>query len=195
MSIADKFRLLCPKAVTREIGDQTFKFYQCSPKTLARTARLVAHLAGSVSLLFADQAADSGHTVQDFKDPDGTNGQITQINAVTPDLVEARAERRRSAIESVVEGLLHDEHRLQLLGLIVNSMRDDFDRRDRQEQEQGVQLLDDMDIGPFCQFFVGMMQANASVFGDLGKQVVDRVQQTVGAAVDGAQPEPKETDG
>lgn len=202
MSILEKFRLLCPATVQETIGENSFTFYQCSPKMLATTAHLVAHLAGGVSILFADKNGDSGTTIQDFRDPEtGEEGQTTLINAIDPQLANDRAERRSQAIKSLVTGLLQDDHRKALLGMITNSLRDDFDRKDKKAIAEGIDMLDEMDMGPFLKFFMGMMKANAAVFGELGKTVVDRMQQATKAAVGGdeddeiSQSEVQETDG
>ena len=191
MSFADRIRLLIPVTVEETVGDATFKFYQCSPKTLAATATLVAKLAGSISMLFADKAGDSGHTVQDFSDPEsGEFGQTTVINATPEPLVAQRAARRKQAIEDIISSLLVDEHREALIRLVINSLRDDFPRNQPVSVDD-LATFDDMDMGPFSQFFVGMMRANAKVFGDLGKQLLERVQGTVvGAPSDEAEEAP-----
>ena len=184
MSILDKFRLLCPATVEETIGENSFTFYQCSPRMLATTAHLVAHLAGGVSVLFSDKNGDTGTTIQDYRDPEtGEEGQTTMINAIDPQLANDRAERRSQAIKSLVTGLLQDDHRKALLGMIANSLRDDFPRKDKSAIAEGIDMLDEMDLGHFLQFFMGMMKANAGVFGELGKTVVDRMQKATAAAV------------
>lgn len=190
MSILDKFRLLCPATVEETIDDNPFTFYQCSPRMLATTAHLVAHLAGGVSVLFTDKGSDTGTTIQDFRDPEtGEEGQTTLINALDPQLANDRAERRSQAIKSLVTGMLQDDHRKALLGMITNSLRDDFDRKDKKAIAEGIDMLDEMDMGYFLKFFMGMMRANAAVFGELGKTVVDRLHQATKAAVGGDEEE------
>lgn len=194
MNFRDKIRLLIPAVVEETIGDSTFKFYQCSPKALANSAQLVARLAGAASVMFADQNEDVGHTIQDWEDPDsGEKGSTTVINPASEALVAQRAKRKRSAIEEIVEGLLGDEGRKGIIMLVVNSLRDEIDRRNSDAVEDAIQRFDEMDLGHFMDFFVGMMKANAKVFGDLGKKVLARVQEVQGdASDDEAKPEAEE---
>ena len=191
MTFADKIRLMIPSVVNETIDGQDFSFYQCSPFTLSNSAQLVARLAGNVSVLLADRDADVGHTIQDFQDPaTGETGQTTVINPASEGLISARTDRRRSAIEDLVMSVLESENRHMLIGLIVSSLKKEFNRNVEAEQADGIKQFDDMDLGPFVKFFLGMMKANAKVFGDLGKQLTDRVQEAMkGDAAEPAEPE------
>lgn len=179
MKFVDKIRLFIPKVVIEDIEGQPFRFHQCSPHILAQSAQLVAQLAGCVSQLLIDKDSDVGHTIQEFED-----GQTMVVNAISEGLADQRAHRRREAIETLVTGFLKDEHRSMLLGLIVGSLRQEFDRKNEAEVKQGIEEFDNMDIGPFVQFFMGMMKANGTVFGDLGKRLVDQVQEQMGGVVE-----------
>jgi hypothetical protein len=184
MSFLDKIRLLVPVKHSQRIGDSTFAFYQCSPRRLAATANLVATLAGSVAVLMADTSGEAGHVIQDFEDPEtGEKGTTTQMNPVSVEMAAHRVKRQQDAIQALVKSAMVDDNRRALIELIVDSLRDEFPRGNGAPSEV-IEEFDNMDLGNFSQFFIGMMKANATVFGDLGKVVVDRVMAVAPVAAD-----------
>jgi hypothetical protein len=105
------------------------------------------------------------------------------MNPVSVEMAAHRVKRQQDAIQALVKSAMVDDNRRALIELIVDSLRDEFPRGNGAPSEV-IEEFDNMDLGNFSQFFIGMMKANATVFGDLGKAVVDRVMAVAPVAAD-----------
>lgn len=178
MAIPERFRLLSPASVTREINGEDFTFYTVSLRVAAKMAPLLSRLAGHFStLLSGDPKQDQGRIEEDFATPEGEVISKTTVQPINPELATMRAEKREQAIRGAVDALLDPQNRRALGELLMDSLRDDFPRGAKNRDAGEIQeFVDGMDIPVFIEFLKGLAAANAKVFGDLGNGIGRAVQ-------------------
>lgn len=191
MSFADKFAALAPFSVEREIGGQSFKFYQCSLRAGARMAGVISKIAGHVSVLLVGDKQDCGQTIEDFTD-DGVTVNKTTIDPINPDLAKLRVEQRAGALSGAISELVSKNNRQAMAELLMDSLRDEFPRKGRTSEDSD--MFDDMDIPFYVEFIKGLFAANQKLLGGLGKEL-GRAAQEKADEVLGQLRVVKETDG
>lgn len=184
MSIPDRFRLLSPVSASKTIEGVDYVFYTCSVGLLASLAPTLAKLVSQFMTLLAKDEDDRGYTEENYSSGEGQTREFinkTTYEPVSAERAKLRAEQREAAIEKALSEVLHDKNRTAVARLIMNSLRDDFDRKVKLNDQQARDFADEMDAPVFVQFVMGMATANARVFGDLGKALGRAVQkQAVG---------------
>lgn len=196
-AISEMFQLLSPLTVEREINGRMVTFYTCSVKTCARLKGFLSSMAGHISVLISGNAASGQATVtEDWQDTDGAMVQKTTTQAINPDLDELRSTRRQRAIQGAVDALMDDSTRAALGELLMDSLKDNFPRGSKRPVEECRGFVDEMDPPTLMQFIGGLAEANAKVFGDLGKGLGQAVQakaeELLGKAAPKDQPSPEE---
>lgn len=181
MSFATKFRLLSPLSVVREIHDRKVTFYTCSVRTCARLAGLISEVTGHITaLLGSNSDRDQGTTEEVFQPADGEIMTKTVRSPINPDLAALRGKQRKVAVEGAIKALLSDKNRAAVGELLMDSLKDDFPRGEKRPVEECLGFIDEMDVPTFVEFFKGLAEANAKVFGDLGKELGRAVQDKAG---------------
>jgi len=184
MSIAEKFRLLSPLSVDREIQGVKVTFYTCSVGTCARLSGLLAEMAGHfTALLGSSSSRDQGSTEEVYAPPEGEKGEIftkTIVQPINPDLAILRAKQREKSVQGAVTSLFSDKNRAAIGELFMDSLKDDFPRGKKRPVDECLAFVDEMDLPIFIEFFRGLAEANAKVFGDLGKELGRAVQDKAG---------------
>jgi len=169
MALPDKFRVLSPLYHDQEIGDNSFRFYTNSVKAAAKTSQLLEELAAHVSVLLGKTSQDQGHIVEDFKDPEtGASVEKTSVPPINPDLARLRSEERQKAVRGAIKALLNAKHRMTIAELLMDSLRDDWDRAKPHPSQEIQEFLDGMDMPTLVSFIKGWATANAKLFGELG---------------------------
>ncbi len=184
MSIAEKFRLLSPLSVDREIHGQTVTFYTCSVRTCARLSGLLSQLAGHLTtLLGSSSGRDQGTTEEVYAPPEGETGEImtkTVVEPINPDLAAFRTKQREGAVTGAIEALFADKNRAAIGELLMDSLKDEFPRGKKRPADECLAFIDEMDLPTLIDFLRGLAEANAKVFGDLGKGLGRAVQDKAG---------------
>lgn len=173
MSLPDKFRLLSPYYVEREITGQTYRFYPNSVRVAARLSDLISELIGNFSVLMHNTDRDAGSKHEEIKDPSGGTISTTQIDAVSPEVLQLRVAQREKASRAALSALLNPKYRLLVGELLMDSMRDDFTRGAAASADDAQDLVDSMEVPVLMEFIKGLVAANSKVFGDLGKDLRD----------------------
>ena len=168
-AIAEMFQLLSPANVEREIHGKTVTFYQCSMRTCARMSGFLAKMAGHLSALMSPSGRDQGKTEEDYQTTDGEIIQKTMTEPINPDLARLRTKQRQAAVEGAITELMSDANRTVIGALLMDSLKDNFPRGKKQPPEACLEFVDSMDVATFIMFLRGLAEANAKVFGDLGK--------------------------
>ena len=188
MSIAEKLRLLSPLSVDREIHGMQVTFYTCSVRTCARLSSLLSQLAGHfTTLLGSSSARDQGSTEEVYAPPEGEKGEImtkTVVQPINPDLAALRTKQRENAVKGAIAALFDEKNRAAIGELLMDSMKDDFPRGKKRPADECQEFIDSMDVATLPLFLSGLAEANAKVFGDLGKglgrAVQDKAQELLG---------------
>lgn len=203
MSITEKFRLLSPFSVDREIHGQKVTFYTCSVRTCAKLSGLLSQLASNFTTLLAGGAVDQGSTEEVYHQPDGELMTKKVIEPINPDLATMRGKQREKAVHGAIQALFDPKNRAAIGELLMDSLKDEFPRGQKRPVDECQEFVDQMDLPTFIEFLRGLAAANAKVFGDLGKElgraVQDKAKELLGTgAEDPDEEEPNEeqpTDG
>lgn len=187
MALPDKYRLLSPHFVEREINGETFKFFPVSLGASAPMADMISELSRHFSVIFSDTNRDQGSTHEEMEDPDGATMKKTTVQPINPDLAMIRIDKRSAAVQKAIETLVNPKYRLALGELLMNSLREDFPREDRKSRKSAEtqDWIDSLELPTFIEFLKGLAEANAEVFGAMGKSLKDALGGQVTAALEG----------
>ena len=188
MQILNKLGALRKKSTVREIGGQSFSFYPVRVGRIitGEMRAIVTPVSSAFSVLMAAKAQD--YEVLEEVLPDGTVARAQK--PVSPEMAAYRADKREKTVADATKVLFADDTRLLIGRLLMDSLRDDCPSDPSDAQIKQFIDADTMDIHTFSEFIRGMMAANTSVFGDLGKMVRDRFEQLMTQPVVPAAEEP-----
>jgi hypothetical protein len=164
---------------------------------------LLAELAGHFTTLLASNSGrDQGSTEEVYAPPEGEKGEImtkTVVQPINPDLATLRTNQRERSVQGAIKSLFSDANRAALGELIMDSLKDDFPRGKKRPAEECLEFVDSMDLPTFVEFLKGLAEANAKVFGDLGKElgraVQDKAGELLGTTLEANESEEQTTDG
>jgi len=162
---------LTPNYVEHVVGSDVKRFYPISVKAMFRLRQIGKLLARSLSVLFqptdrqgntiSAHPEDCSTTSEVYKDPDGTKVEKTSVGAVSLDVARLRSEERARAFEELVDALSDEKNLYVVVGIMADSLRDEFERPvgDGRIKE----VVDTIDLEVLSQYLVGVMKANAKV--------------------------------
>lgn len=175
MSWKDKWTFLKPKGVEHEVEGGKMMFYPVSMSSLFTLRAIANPVARAFASLFQNEDNDVGMT--DRTTGDGQlNGAFTTEKIIEPvsiDLAKFRLQQKQIAWEDAVQVLFDPENSRVVMRLIMDSLRDEFDRSANEEQknETAKELLNEMDGGHFRELLIGLFKGNKKVFGPLADMV------------------------
>jgi len=179
MSWKEKWTFIKPKGVDHEVdgpdGPQTLKFYPVSMSSLFTLKAIANPIARAFASLFQSEDNDVG--IVDRTSGDGQmNGQFTTEKIVKPvamDMAKFRLQQKQQAMEEAVQVLFDPDNARTIMRLIMDSLRDEFERSMSEEQKNEVaeELLSTLDGVHFRQLLTGLFKGNKKVFGPLADMV------------------------
>jgi hypothetical protein len=110
-----------------------------------------------------------------------------------------RVVQRKKSVEGAISALTNEKNMAAMGALMMNSLKDNYDRRKNYTAEQCKAFVEEMDFPTFIEVLKGVAAANAKVFGDLGKglgrAVQEKAEELLGKENVVASPEDQPTDG
>jgi len=195
MSWRDKFTFQGKRCHTVEFGGREWRFYPNHMEYLEELKEVSEPLALAMSTLFVDKRMDLSSASE--KQEDANDGSVytkESFEGLTPETASFRDTQRTNAIKECLSGITNMRTRLLMGKLLMDSLRDDFTRTEVNSQAE-VQAFMHGDDGPegfggltlptMVAFVKGWLGANAEVFGDAGKQLVDKVKTQLSAVTTG----------
>lgn len=179
MSWKEKWTFLKPKGVEHEVegpeGPEKLMFYPISMSSLF-TLRVIANpVARAFAALFQNEDNDVGITDRTKGDGKLKGEFVTEkiIEPVTLELAKFRLQQKQIAMEEAVQVLFDPENSRVIMRLIMDSLRDNFDRKMNEDQKNAVaeELFDTIDGGHFRELLTGLFKGNKKVFGPLADMV------------------------
>lgn len=172
---------LKPKAVEMTIqtenGEEQKKFYPLSINAYLKLKTLAKPITLGLTQLFATDEKDNEKLIKDFNNiKEGLTSSETHIHAAPLETLKFRASERERAIGALVESLFEDSNINAIVGLIVDSMRDDF---------RGMKLEDvraQLTIPTMVEMLKGVVAANKNAFGPLALKLTEAIQKLSAAA-------------
>lgn len=182
MSFEKKFGLFEKKSITKTIRGVDFEFYPVCVKNVAtgKLADLMIPLTAAITTLVQPNRNDMKQT-QDVS-PDGS--VITQAEAISREMAMYRDTEKAKAIKEAWGMLLNDETRLLVGAMLMDSLRDDCPRNPSGEQVSLFIDNENMDLPTVVEFIKGFLEANASIFGETGKELAGMVKAKVKEATE-----------
>lgn len=162
---------LCPKYVEGEVNEQTHNYYSLSSTRALKIKSLALPVAEAVTVLMSSGEADHGKTIKDYVGPNKqVIGVETIFNPETPAIIEARSKTRAAAVARLLEACLDERNALMLCELMMDSRREDFDRKEFEAKHVRA-VFDSSDIVTLLAHLKHVAKANLAVFGPLAEKL------------------------
>lgn len=173
-----------PCYVEEEVAGKKEKFWPVSVGMAFKLRRLGGSLAKALSVLFGatDRKQDQNKVIRQFASShvDEKGKAIFDFEditeAITPAMAELRLTQRQQALEGVIEALTSEENMAVVGDIIKDSMRERF-KKDDPTVPPGQEVFSMIPLPFFPSVLTGLAKANKGVFGPLGEQMGDLVQQ------------------
>jgi hypothetical protein len=174
MSWKDKWNFIKPKSISHKIDEDELQFYPVSVTCMFTLKEIAAPIARALAALFQSEENDVGatdETVSSNSQKDFTNRKI--VEPVSMELARFRLDQKQRAIQDGIETLFSPSNAIIVARIIMDSLRDDFDRKKSEEQKdaEAQDLLDTIDGAMFQQLLTGLYEGNKKVFGPLASMV------------------------
>lgn len=169
----DKLTFLESDSVEHEVNGTMISFHAVSLGTLFEIKVIGEPLAKALAVLFDDKGRDYGTVSRNFYQPN--SGQADQrmdneliVEPRTPEMAALRAKQREESIGGLIEALLNDKSKAVLGKLIVESMKDYFDKG---QVPPGVEFMNQIPATSIVDFLTGVAKANKGVLGPLAESL------------------------
>lgn len=161
-------QFLKPKFIVREVNEKKLHFYSPPVLTILKLSDFATPLSHALIAVFQDVETDQGRVTQDYQTPDGEQGSKTAFEPLTVDLARYRDGSRRDAITKLIGSLTSTEARLMLGEVIMESLREEFERpKGGFTDEQVTEFIQDPDLdgATAVDLLSGVMEASKGIFG------------------------------
>lgn len=151
------------QAEESKVGTKDVKFYPLSVPMVFRLKVVAKPLLAALSDLMTTSDRLVGVTHRDVRD--GPNSALVESiqTAMTPEAARYTEDRRRQAIEELVEGLLDEKNKLTFAELIFDSVRE-FQEDGPPTLEEKQSFIDGLKLPQAIEFMVGIIKTNKKVF-------------------------------
>jgi len=168
---------LKPKYVESEVNGEKLRFFPISMRLLFRLRDIGKSLAKAIASIFNRDEDHVGSTTRNVTEGEQVM-QVTEIEAISPELAELREKKRVEAITDVVDTLTDPQSGDVVAEIIMDSLRENFDRNPSPQQIE--EFRNALDAESLVQLMAGVGAANKKLFDPLLKKVPE-----LGAVVEG----------
>lgn len=163
---------LSPQPVEHIIDGQSYKFWPVSTKMLFQLRSMAKPIAKAIGTLLSTTQNDYAKETVEVTAPDGGYQQRTTLQAISADLAKARHAQRTEALEALVDGMMNDANAITLALLIMDSMRDNYQRSE--VTPAGAQkFLSEVPAPAMVEMLAGVGAANKKLFDPLKAWVTE----------------------
>ena len=199
MGWKDKFTFRERHYVDHDVCGRSLRFYPNRIGLLHELAEVSRPLARALSTLFDDRSGDAAVSTKHMKQGD-TEIKESTVQALSPELLLARAGEREKAISSLIDAVADRRMRLVVGRLLMDSLRDDFSYDRERAADQVEEFLDGdgkdypgLDTPALVAMVSGWVRANSKVFGDAGERVAALARERLGGLPGESPSEPPST--
>ncbi len=172
--------LFQPPYIEHDVRDARFRFYPISVSVLWKMRTFVEPISTAFRVLTGGKN-DSDQLVDQSTDPETGEQRVTsQVSAVAPELAKFREEKIDSAIKAAFESFFADDMRMFVGEMIVDSLREEFNRGQARDLSVVKAVMDGgkigdeefpgLDLETMTMMIEGLVKANAKVFGPFAKR-------------------------
>lgn len=174
MSWKESWNFIKPKGVQHLIGEQELTFYPISMSSLFGLRTIAEPVAEALVTLFQGEGNDAG-VVEEKQFADNSTAFTSKISTqpVTPELAKFRLDTKKMAVGRAVDTLFDKTNARAIMFLIMDSLRDEFDRGAPAEKriKEADDVLEEIDAAAFKEMLVGLYKGNEKAFGPLADMV------------------------
>lgn len=181
---------LSAQPIEREVDGQVLKFYPISTRMLFRIQSLAKPIARAIGTLLSPKQNDYGKETVETKSPEDAYQIRTTLQPISADLARERHGQTLSALDNLVDGLMSESTSVTCALLVMDSLRDTFQRNEI--TPQGAQsFLADTPATTLMELLAGVAAANKKLFDPLKARVAD-ITATLKGQLAAQQPAPSE---
>lgn len=207
MQLVKKLGALRRKVITKVIAtgeDGTeieARFYPIRVGTILTgdLAELTQPVIQAITMLLSENKRASERAAYGFSSDTGFVEEISPDDTVLrrhdpidPQLAQVREKSRAKAVKDAMTTLLNPKTQLSVGRILTDSMRDEFDSRPTDDQV--LEFMASLELPVFFACIGAMLEANTSVFGDLGNSIGGLVRKHVNQMMETAQAPEDQTD-
>ena len=162
--------LHCDDFVEQEVNGETLRFYEMSVPTALKLKNTGRSLARAIATFYMSKKDTTGTKVRDINDPEGGTISEFETNPVSGEIFKERMEQTEKGIDQLIDAIAFPVNQEALAYAIAESLRD-------VREEQGLEIKDlakqiqDAGMSSMFPLLKGLLAANMSRFGDVGKQM------------------------
>lgn len=177
MQILSKLGALRKKKTPRTINGAEFNFY---PVRVARIItgdlkEIISPISEAIQVLLRPRNQDE--EVLEEVSPDGTIARCRK--PVSAELAKYLSDKKAATMSAAMTQIFSDKTRYSLGRLLMDSLRDDCPKDPSEQEVKDFVDHENMDALAFMEFVKGFMEANTSIFGDLGNLLQERIKTTM----------------
>lgn len=161
-----------PEPVVVEVLGEPQNFYPISVKTVTKLRGIARPVGQALATLFAGNEDLVTRKVDDQQGADKSLRRVTEIGAVNAEVVKERNRARQDAVSTLIDTLLSDPASRILAEIIVDSMRDTFEKRPTMPSELDA-IMEQIPADALPDIFKGIMEANKKLFAPLKERAAD----------------------
>lgn len=184
MQLVKKLGALRRKVVTKVIAQDDdgtkveARFYPIRIGTILTgdLAELTQPVVQAISLLLSENQRSAERKAYGFSSDTGFVEEIAPDDTVLrrhdpidPQLAQVREKARQKAVGDALDVLMNEKTQLAVGRILADSLRDEFDSRPTDEQV--LEFMGSLELPVLFSCLGGMLEANTSVFGDLGNSI------------------------
>lgn len=153
------------EGVQHPVGGELYTFHAISPSALFKLQGLAKPLGRAFTLFFGEGGAknDQRKVFKEFRDPDGSVGEESTIEAIAPELAQVRAEQRQSGVDDLIGMLLNDGVK-GLVGLVILDALRPRERTERPSPKDCLDFIEGLDLQTLRDYLAGVAAANKATF-------------------------------
>lgn len=162
-------------------------FYPNRLNLMSEVRDLSEPVLRGLSLMFEDTRADQAATTKKYTEGDMQVEEI-EVHPSSVELLSKRQEDKATALAELMSVICDPRSRMILGTLLMDSLRDEFSQEELKSPAKVNDFLygteddgsDALDLPMMVGLMQGWIKANAQVFGDAGKKVMELLQDKVG---------------
>lgn len=157
---------LTAKSIDHEVGGRTLKFYPISGAMLFQLREIAQPLVDLLLDIFKNDQ-DNSITEKQLQ-VDGSFTAEKVVEAIDPELAKVRYDKRRETVEALVNGVFGNEIRDLFFKLVMDSLRETFDRSEEGDPKNWPspeELSKQIPATNMFDLAMGLFKANKGIIG------------------------------
>jgi len=182
------WKFITPKGTPFKVEGEEMMFYPVSVGRALVLKDILLPICEAITTIFQGMETKGTQSQLDeliTNQKTGESVNRVKIESISPEILKLRSEQQQRSMKNAVSVVFDPQNSLIVVRLIMDSLRDEFDRgiAEEKKMELAKELLETIDINHFKQLIQGLFEANKKVFGPFVtviEQTKDMVAQKLG---------------